>query len=109
MRSSKKPGPPPPPTGSSNYKKASNLDLQQNAGQSLRKISALAYTINALHSGDSNGTTTKLEIEDTGKRFRFTNSNALPNPRRFGEKGDKVKLYPSGRGSSVPLDLSAFT
>jgi U5 snRNP spliceosome subunit len=110
MRSSKKPGPPPPPpTGSSNYKNFSNLDLQQNAGQSLRKISALAYTINALHNGDSNGSATKLEIEDTGKRFKFTNSNALPNPRRFGEKGDKVKLYPSGRGSSVPLNLSAFT
>lgn len=89
----KKVAPPPPP---------SSLDQQQTVGLSLRKISALAYTINTQHrNGDSKPQ--KLVIEDT--RFKFTNASSLPNPRRF---EGLQKLYPSGRGSSVPLDLSLF-
>ena len=121
----KKAAPPPPPPqpapsghtsgsgstsriSSSNY---SELDSKQNAGSNLRKISALDYTINPRNgTGNTHGADSKAEklvIED--RRFKFVNANALPNPRRFGEKGQTQKLYPSGRGSSVPLDLSLFS
>ena len=93
----KKLAPPPPPPA---------VDQQQTAGLSLRKISALAYTITPGHSTKSESA--KTVIEDTQKRFKFVNANALPHPRRFGDDA-KEKLYPSGRGLSVPLDLSLYT
>lgn len=116
----KKAAPPPPPptqTTGSEYKSSSStsrvsssnfndLDLRQNAGTNLRKISALAYTINPRNASNGDSKPEKLVIDD--KRFKFVNANALPNPRRFGERGEKEKLYPSGRGSSVPLDLSLY-
>jgi WAS/WASL-interacting protein len=37
--------------------------------------------------------------------FKFVNQTNLPKPRAF--KGDE-KLYPSGRGSSIPLNLALF-
>lgn len=87
------------------------VDLQQNAGESLRKISALAYTINTSQNrnGKAGSSSSKIVIEDTGKRFIFINASSIPHPRRFGENGDHTKLYPSGRGSSVPLDLSLYS
>lgn len=85
-----KAAPPPPP--------ASKLDDQQSAGSSLRKISALQYTLSTLSTPE------KIVIED--KRFKFANSKSLPQPRRF---EGLEKLYPSGRGSSVPLNLSQYT
>ncbi|KND98272.2 vrp1 verprolin-related protein [Candidozyma auris] len=78
------------------------MEQQQSTGHELRKISASDYTINTHHRNGSSGNQ-RLVIEDT--RFKFINSDALPNPRRF---ENKEKLYPSGRGSSVPLDLSLF-
>ena len=109
--------PPPPPSGSSPSSSSTvsrsrtsssqqqqnnyELDSKQHAGSSLRKISALAYTINGHSNSSSSGQ--KVVIDD--KRFKFVNANALPNPRRY--EGAK-KLYPSGRGSSIPLDLSLY-
>lgn len=95
-----KKAPPPPPASSKPDR--SHLDVQQSVGSDLRNTSALAYTIANLRS---NG---KVVIEDINNRFNFVNANSLPNPRRFGETTEK-KLYPSGRGSSVPLDLSLYT
>lgn len=77
------------------------MEQQQSTGQNLRKISALDYTINTQQRNGSSSE--RLVIEDT--RFKWVNSDALPNPRRFERK---EKLYPSGRGSSVPLDLLLF-
>lgn len=88
----KKVAPPPPP--------ASKLDQQQSVGLSLRKISALAYTINTQQRNGS-AQPEKIVIDDS--RFKFSNANSIPKPRRF---EGKQKLYPSGRGSSVPLNLS---
>ncbi|CAX43996.1 actin-binding protein, putative [Candida dubliniensis CD36] len=118
-RTKKAAPPPPPPTqgAGSGYKSSSStsrvsssnfndLDLRQNAGTNLRKISASAYTINPRNASNGDSKPEKLVIDD--KRFKFVNANALPNPRRFGDRGEKEKLYPSGRGSSVPLDLSLF-
>ncbi|CUM66748.1 uncharacterized protein PRCAT00004429001 [Priceomyces carsonii] len=106
----KKTAPPPPPAHSEVGNKSLILHLQQQAGQSLRNISALTYTINpsSQKNGESNNTS-KVVIEDKEKRFKFTNASSLPNPRRFGEHGEQTKLYPSGRGSSVPLNLTLFT
>lgn len=90
----RKTAPPPPP---------SSLDQQQTAGLSLRKISALAYTINTHQRNGTDSKPQKIVIDDL--RFRFVNQDALPHPRRF---EGKQKLYPSGRGLSVPLDLTLF-
>lgn len=79
------------------------MEQQQSSGQNLRKISALDYTINTHQRNGADGGGQKTVIEDT--RFKFINSDALPNPRRF---ESKEKLYPSGRGSSVPLDLLLY-
>lgn len=91
---SKRAAPPPPP---------STMDQQQSAGLSLRKISALAYTINTHQKNGADSKPQKIVIDDS--RYKFVNADSLPHPRRF---EGKQKLYPSGRGSSVPLDLSIF-
>ncbi|SGZ53515.1 CIC11C00000001421 [Sungouiella intermedia] len=90
----KKAAPPPPP---------STMDQQQSVGLSLRKISALAYTINTHQRNGADSKPQKIVIDDL--RYKFANADTLPHPRRF---EGKQKLYPSGRGSSVPLDLSIF-
>ena len=58
---------------SSNF---NDLDLRQNAGTNLRKISALAYTINPRNASNGDSKPEKLVIDD--KRFKFVNANALP-------------------------------
>ena len=78
--------PPPPPTQTtgSEYKSSSStsrvsssnfndLDLRQNAGTNLRKISALAYTINPRNASNGDSKPEKLVIDD--KRFKFVNAN----------------------------------
>ncbi|OAX78135.1 hypothetical protein ACJ72_07562, partial [Emergomyces africanus] len=45
----------------------------------------------------------RIRIEDP--RFKFQNESLFPKPREF--RGGQ-KLYRAGRGSSVPLDLSAL-
>ena len=79
--------PPPPPTN-------------------IRNIDSSAYTIapSNTSSVNGNGSATKLVIDDS--RFKFRNAPDIPKPRKF---EGKEKLYPSGRGSSVPLNLSLFT
>lgn len=106
--------PPPPPSQSkprihSDSQSSANLkvDEQQHVGASLRAIDVSAYTIDtsAIHKA-SNGqsqNSSRIEIDDS--RFSFSNKDSLPKPRKF---EGKEKLYPSGRGSSVPLNLAAF-
>ena len=98
--------PPPPPTNI----RDPQLALQQTAGKSLRNLSALSYTISAplQSNGNKDNQPAKVVIEDKSKRFRFVNANSLPAPRRF-EGHNKTKLYPSGRGSSMPLHLSLYS
>lgn len=110
------PPPPPPATASNPYKNVektapppppgSNVDHLQEAGNSLKKISALAYTITTKHGGSKSENSARITIKDS--RFKFSNSNDLPQPRKFGDGGKGPKLYPSGRGSSVPLNLELF-
>lgn len=80
---------------------------------SIRTIDSSAYTIapNSSHGGASgghgNGSAAgagRLVIDDS--RFKFRNAGDIPRPRKF---EGKQKLYPSGRGSSVPLNLSLFS
>ncbi|CCE85613.1 Piso0_005227 [Millerozyma farinosa CBS 7064] len=103
-----KKAPPPPPSGVSpiSSRVTSGTDSQQFAGESLRKISASSYTIDHLKRNGSSKGGSKIAIDDKEKRFKFVNATSLPNPRRFGE--GSVKLYPSGRGSSVPLNLTLY-
>lgn len=84
----KKTAPPPPPTVN---------EHQQAVGLSLRNTDALAYTIGGSTAGK------RIEIDDL--RFKWVNALLLPQPRRF---EGRQKLYPSGRGSLVPLDLSLY-
>lgn len=55
--------------------------------------------------GDSNGGggASRRVVEDS--RFKFQPDGSLPKPRDF---VGGPKRYRAGRGSSVPLDLSAF-
>ncbi|QLQ81582.1 hypothetical protein HG537_0F03430 [Torulaspora globosa] len=46
----------------------------------------------------------KIVIDDS--RFKWANASQIPRPRPY---QNRTKLYPSGKGSSVPLDLSLFT
>ncbi|AET41622.1 uncharacterized protein Ecym_8346 [Eremothecium cymbalariae DBVPG len=72
---------------------------------SVREASVDTYTISGrtANGGISVGQH-RINIDDS--RFKFVNSNDLPKPRVF---QGKQKLYPSGRGSSVPLDLSLYS
>lgn len=45
----------------------------------------------------------RTTIEDT--RFKFQPDETLPKPREF---SGVTKMYRAGRGSTVPLDLSAY-
>lgn len=82
----------------------------QAAGSEIRKIDASAYTISgsiggrgANTNGGSLGNSDHVRIESP--RFKFLDQNELPKPHNF---EGRIKLYPSGRGSSVPLNLSAL-
>ncbi|CAI4035241.1 hypothetical protein SMKI_12G3890 [Saccharomyces mikatae IFO 1815] len=63
------------------------------------------YTISGSNStlGAKSGNE-KIIIDDS--RFKWTNVSQIPKPRPF---QNKTKLYPSGKGSSVPLDLTLST
>ncbi|KAI5292600.1 hypothetical protein KEM52_006229 [Ascosphaera acerosa] len=66
---------------------------QQGRSISLGAASSLAHGVGRI-----------VPIQDS--RFRFQQEHALPKPRQF---VGTSKLYRAGRGSSVPLDLSALT
>lgn len=83
----------------------SRINSQQNVGSDLRKIDVSAYTISGSGGTGSAGHVSGEKIQIDDSRFAFNGKNNLPKPRRF---SGKVKLYPSGRGSSVPLDLALF-
>lgn len=84
---------------------------QQIAGNQIRKIDVSAYTITGSSNGaqlaTSNASSTKasgsLKIENP--RFKFENQIDIPKPHKY---EGRIKLYPSGRGSSMPLNLSDF-
>ncbi|OWB80252.1 hypothetical protein B5S32_g4513 [[Candida] boidinii] len=127
--SSKKVPPPPPPPVSAGERKSSEIERsnghrvfsfgghhkqvideddaeeKQNIGSNLRKINAAAYTISGSSATASNATnsTSKITIDDS--KYAYSNADSIPRPRKF--EGN-TKLYPSGRGSSVPLNLSLY-
>jgi hypothetical protein len=55
------------------------------------------------NTGQLNASSGRLVIQDI--RWKFQAENMLPKPREF---IGGAKRYRAGRGSSVPLDLSAF-
>lgn len=75
----------------------------------IRKIDPSAYTIGSSNKPSSgsmaeNGPkNSRIVIDDSW--LKFNNENDIPKPRPF---INKTKLYPSGRGSSVPLNLASF-
>lgn len=77
----------------------------QVAGNEIRRIDASAYTISGSVGGPGRSTssTNSRFIKMESPRFKFNEQNELPSPHKF---EGRIKLYPSGRGSSVPLDLS---
>jgi hypothetical protein len=80
----------------------------QVAGNEIRKIDASAYTISgsvtgAIHGSATNSALNNGHIRMESPRFKFIDQNELPNPHSF---VGRIKLYPSGRGSSVPLNLN---
>ncbi|KAI4729427.1 hypothetical protein E4T49_02781 [Aureobasidium sp. EXF-10728] len=75
-------------------------------------MDASSYTLNggsfkspSLSQGASGGRMGggRITIEDT--RFKFQSDDTFPKPREF---SGVTKMYRAGRGSTVPLDLSAF-
>jgi WAS/WASL-interacting protein len=80
----------------------------QVAGNEIRKIDASAYTISGsvagtIHGSATNSSSTNGHIRMESPRFKFIDQNELPNPHNV---VGRIKLYPSGRGSSVPLNLN---
>lgn len=118
----KKPPPPPPPLVDSPqsvvpadikpisckhriFSNADSTPSSQNSQSStgIMNTNSEKFTIKATH--DISKTTDSIHsLVDT--RFKFLNAHDLPKPRKF--KGC-IKLYPSSRGSSVPLDLALFS
>lgn len=83
---------------------------QQVAGNEIRKIDVSAYTITGSMGGNgsinrhsANDDAGSGYVEMISSRFKFIEQNEIPKPHNF---EGRIKLYPSGRGSSVPLDLS---
>lgn len=112
--SSKLPPPPPPPssTATTSHKQRlfSNGDdaqsshtLNPHTNQPEIKTSNLTISGSATTTGVKLGGT-KVTVDDS--RFSWGNAGQLPKPRAF---SNKTKLYPSGRGSSVPLDLALYS
>lgn len=69
------------------------------AGPASGLVDSTSYTI----AGGSSNHAEKFVI--TNARFKFANKNEIPKPRKF---SGAAKLYPSGRGTSVPLNLTWF-
>lgn len=111
---------PPPPPASTSSQQTQSTDSAGNikhrlfsSGTAERKVNQYtnapeidvgSVTIN----GSSSTTGTKIQsgkvtVDDS--RFKWTNANQLPKPRPF---QGKTKLYPSGKGTSVPLDISSY-
>ncbi|KAF8425704.1 hypothetical protein EV426DRAFT_596241 [Tirmania nivea] len=84
------PPPPPPPTG---------RGLPPPAPPSVRSPNPNSFTL--VNNGTKRGE--RIIIDD--KRWKWKPESDLPKPQEF--KGLR-KVYRSGRGSSVPLDLSAY-
>ncbi|RPB23949.1 hypothetical protein L211DRAFT_849119 [Terfezia boudieri ATCC MYA-4762] len=84
------PPPPPPPTG---------RGLSPSALPSARSPDPNSFTL--VNNGTKRGE--RIVIDD--KRWKWKLESDLPKPQEF--KGLR-KVYRSGRGSSVPLDLSAY-
>lgn len=83
----------------------STLQHKHNMHTNQPDVDVGRYTISGSNSilGAKSGNE-KIVIDDS--RFKWTNVSQMPKPRPF---QNKTKLYPSGKGSSVPLDLTLFT
>ncbi|KAG0683350.1 hypothetical protein C6P42_001261 [Pichia californica] len=93
------------------YQQANDQIVQtQVAGNEIRKIDISAYTIAGSANGGitaaSGSSSSHQQVKMESPRFRFLDQNELPKPHKF---EGRIKLYPSGRGSSVPLDLSGLS
>ena len=116
----KSPPPPPSPstmdTGTSNSPSknlkqrlfstgGSTLQHKHNTHTNQPDVDVGRYTIGGSNSivGAKSGNE-RIVIDDS--RFKWTTVSQMPKPRPF---QNKTKLYPSGKGSSVPLDLTLFT
>ena len=81
----------------------------QVAGNEIRKIDVSAYTITGSAAGAvgsaTSSSTSNGHPRMESPRFKFLDQNELPKPHAF---EGRIKLYPSGRGSSVPLNLSGL-
>ncbi|AAS50808.2 ABR038Cp [Eremothecium gossypii ATCC 10895] len=113
----KAPPPPPPPQAEGAFPPPASVPshrqrLFSSAGGTsgsssqvpVRESSIDTFTIsNRVSTGDA-VSRQPICIDDT--RFKFSNAGGIPKPRVF---QNKTKLYPSGRGSSVPLDLSLYS
>ncbi|CAI4046870.1 hypothetical protein SKDZ_12G3640 [Saccharomyces kudriavzevii ZP591] len=82
----------------------STLQHKHNTHTNQPDVDVGQYTINgsSFTHGAKPGNE-KILIDDS--RFKWTNVTQMPKPRPF---QNKTKLYPSGKGSSVPLDLTLF-
>ncbi|KAI0860708.1 hypothetical protein F4860DRAFT_478391 [Xylaria cubensis] len=109
---------PPPPHASPDTHLSSS---RPRAGSSMRSsmLDPSAYTLaptngsgtksssptgSAIASPRPTGGGERYYVQDS--RWRFVDESMLPKPRPF--QGGGVKRYRAGRGSSVPLDLSAL-
>ncbi|KAJ1542092.1 Vrp1p [Saccharomyces cerevisiae] len=83
----------------------STLQHKHNTHTNQPDVDVGRYTIGGSNSivGAKSGNE-RIVIDDS--RFKWTNVSQMPKPRPF---QNKTKLYPSGKGSSVPLDLTLFT
>ena len=105
--------PPPPPSASSSSPGETGHSFKQrlfSSGSSrLRRntndhtnspdVDVGNVTINGHRSSSG-----RLQINDS--RFKWMNASQIPKPPMF---QGKTKLYPSGKGSSVPLNLSQYS
>ncbi|PHH65539.1 hypothetical protein CDD81_2319 [Ophiocordyceps australis] len=112
------PPPPPPPNAAPQPPKSTSPPPQlRNRGSSLRQImldpSSYSLSSNGTksptssrqpsHSPTPSVSAARILINDT--RWHFKDASQLPKPREFARG---PKKYRAGRGSSVPLDLSAL-
>ncbi|CAI1624739.1 hypothetical protein SEUBUCD646_0L03810 [Saccharomyces eubayanus] len=82
----------------------STLHHKHNTHTNQPDVDVGQYTINGSNFNGAQSGHEKIVIDDS--RFKWTNASQMPRPRPFQAK---TKLYPSGKGSSVPLDLTLFT
>ncbi|PBP18664.1 WASP-interacting protein-like protein vrp1p [Diplocarpon rosae] len=112
---------PPPPIGKKPlikppaFRKPSSLQQPPSAPlptpQPLRSVDPSSYTLSSngglpKNSSPQRNSEPARRIFINDSRWKFQDESSLPKPREF--TGGQKK-YRAGRGSSVPLDLSAFT